>query len=171
MYYIIYSSHKIQTNFLQNMCILLYDCTLLSFFMCPFGNVWKKAINHNHVLDGQFELPTYIAIYFHRYTIADPFPTPDTLFPERCMCCILNDSSIVLVFQCTDRQNSPVTSPGSSPLAQRRKPQQDPLQIPHLSLPPVPPRLDLIQKGIVRSPCGSPTGSPKVNQFHQKHRM
>ncbi|KAM5275902.1 E3 ubiquitin-protein ligase CBL-B isoform 1-T5 [Hipposideros larvatus] len=65
------------------------------------------------------------------------------------------------VRKCADRQNSPVTSPGSSPLAQRRKPQQDPLQIPHLSLPPVPPRLDLIQKGIVRSPCGSPTGSPK----------
>ncbi|XP_053519147.1 E3 ubiquitin-protein ligase CBL-B isoform X5 [Artibeus jamaicensis] len=65
------------------------------------------------------------------------------------------------VRKCTDRQNSPVTSPGSSPLAQRRKPQADPLQIPHLSLPPVPPRLDLIQKGIVRSPCGSPTGSPK----------
>ncbi|XP_052596823.1 E3 ubiquitin-protein ligase CBL-B isoform X1 [Peromyscus californicus insignis] len=65
------------------------------------------------------------------------------------------------VRKCTDRQNSPVTSPGSSPLAQRRKPQPDPLQIPHLSLPPVPPRLDLIQKGIVRSPCGSPTGSPK----------
>nr|XP_020039075.1 E3 ubiquitin-protein ligase CBL-B isoform X4 [Castor canadensis] len=65
------------------------------------------------------------------------------------------------VRKCTDRQNSPVTSPGSSPLAQRRKPQSDPLQIPHLSLPPVPPRLDLIQKGIVRSPCGSPTGSPK----------
>ncbi|XP_021119905.1 E3 ubiquitin-protein ligase CBL-B isoform X3 [Heterocephalus glaber] len=65
------------------------------------------------------------------------------------------------VRKCADRQNSPVTSPGSSPLAQRRKPQQDPLQIPHLSLPPVPPRLDLIQKGIVRSPCGSPTSSPK----------
>ncbi|XP_037381514.1 E3 ubiquitin-protein ligase CBL-B isoform X4 [Talpa occidentalis] len=65
------------------------------------------------------------------------------------------------VRKCTDRQNSPVTSPGSSPLAQRRKPHADPLQIPHLSLPPVPPRLDLIQKGIVRSPCGSPTGSPK----------
>ncbi|KAM5281468.1 E3 ubiquitin-protein ligase CBL-B isoform 6-T6 [Ctenodactylus gundi] len=65
------------------------------------------------------------------------------------------------VRKCTDRQNSPVTSPGSSPLAQRRKPQPDPLQIPHLSLPPVPPRLDLIQKGIVRSPCGSPTSSPK----------
>ncbi|XP_058151892.1 E3 ubiquitin-protein ligase CBL-B isoform X4 [Dasypus novemcinctus] len=65
------------------------------------------------------------------------------------------------VRKCTDRQNSPVTSPGSSPLAQRRKPHQDPLQIPHLSLPPVPPRLDLIHKGIVRSPCGSPTGSPK----------
>lgn len=65
------------------------------------------------------------------------------------------------VRKCTERQNSPVTSPGSSPLAQRRKPHSDPLQIPHLSLPPVPPRLDLIQKGIVRSPCDSPTGSPK----------
>ncbi|XP_053421148.1 E3 ubiquitin-protein ligase CBL-B isoform X4 [Nycticebus coucang] len=65
------------------------------------------------------------------------------------------------VRKCTERQNSPVTSPGSSPLAQRRKPQTDALQIPHLSLPPVPPRLDLIQKGIVRSPCSSPTGSPK----------
>ncbi|KAM9670983.1 E3 ubiquitin-protein ligase CBL-B isoform 1-T4 [Dama dama] len=65
------------------------------------------------------------------------------------------------VRKCADRQSSPVTSPGSSPLAQRRKPHPDPLQIPHLSLPPVPPRLDLIQKGIVRSPCGSPTGSPK----------
>lgn len=76
----------------------------------------------------------------------------------------------LLLSQCTDRQNSPVTSPGSSPLAQRRKPQPDPAQIPHLSLPPVPPRLDLIQKGIVRSPCGSPTGSPKVSQRQQKHR-
>ncbi|XP_029434094.1 E3 ubiquitin-protein ligase CBL-B isoform X3 [Rhinatrema bivittatum] len=65
------------------------------------------------------------------------------------------------VRKCTERQNSPVTSPGSSPLAQRRKPLPDPLQIPHLTLPPVPPRLDLIQKGVARSPCGSPTGSPK----------
>ncbi|XP_064129101.1 E3 ubiquitin-protein ligase CBL-B isoform X4 [Loxodonta africana] len=65
------------------------------------------------------------------------------------------------VRKCADRQNSPVTSPGSSPLAQRRKPHPDPLQIPHLILPPVPPRLDLIQKGIARSPCSSPTGSPK----------
>lgn len=56
-----------------------------------------------------------------------------------------------------------MTSPGSSPLAQRRKPLPDPLQIPHLSLPPVPPRLDLIQKGVARSPCASPTGSPKVS--------
>lgn len=66
------------------------------------------------------------------------------------------------VLKCNERQNSPVTSPGSSPLAQRRKPLPDPLQIPHLSLPPVPPRLDLIQKGVARSPCASPTGSPKV---------
>ncbi|XP_063313539.1 E3 ubiquitin-protein ligase CBL-B isoform X1 [Pelobates fuscus] len=58
-----------------------------------------------------------------------------------------------------DRQNSPVTSPGSSPLAPRKKTSPDPLQIPHLNLPPVPPRWDLIQKA--RSPCASPTGSPK----------
>ncbi|XP_039600363.1 E3 ubiquitin-protein ligase CBL-B [Polypterus senegalus] len=61
----------------------------------------------------------------------------------------------------TESQNSPVTSPNSSPLTQRRKPLPDPLQIQHLNLPPVPPRLDLIQKGVIRSPCGSPTGSPK----------
>ncbi|XP_030060030.1 E3 ubiquitin-protein ligase CBL-B isoform X2 [Microcaecilia unicolor] len=65
------------------------------------------------------------------------------------------------VRKCNDRQNSPVTSPGSSPITQRRKPPLDPLQMPHLSLPPVPPRLDLIQKGVARSPCASPTGSPK----------
>ncbi|XP_072369715.1 E3 ubiquitin-protein ligase CBL-B isoform X2 [Scyliorhinus torazame] len=63
--------------------------------------------------------------------------------------------------KCTDRQISPVSSPNSSPIAQRRKAAPDPLQIQHLNLPPVPPRLDLIQKGVVRSPCASPTGSPK----------
>ncbi|XP_078416169.1 E3 ubiquitin-protein ligase CBL-B isoform X2 [Cetorhinus maximus] len=63
--------------------------------------------------------------------------------------------------KCTDRQISPVSSPNSSPVAQRRKAAPDPLQIQHLNLPPVPPRLDLIQKGVVRSPCASPTGSPK----------
>ncbi|XP_067896997.1 E3 ubiquitin-protein ligase CBL-B isoform X5 [Heterodontus francisci] len=62
--------------------------------------------------------------------------------------------------KCTDRQISPVSSPNSSPIAQRRK-APEPLQIQHLNLPPVPPRLDLIQKGVVRSPCASPTGSPK----------
>ncbi|XP_072369719.1 E3 ubiquitin-protein ligase CBL-B isoform X5 [Scyliorhinus torazame] len=64
--------------------------------------------------------------------------------------------------KCTDRQISPVSSPNSSPIAQRRKAAPDPLQIQHLNLPPVPPRLDLIQKGVVRSPCASPTGSPKT---------
>ncbi|XP_041066977.1 E3 ubiquitin-protein ligase CBL-B isoform X1 [Carcharodon carcharias] len=63
--------------------------------------------------------------------------------------------------KCTDRQISPVSSPNSSPVAQRRKAAPDPLQIQHLNLPPVPPRLDLIQKGVVRSPCASPTSSPK----------
>uniref|UniRef100_A0A8C5LTN3 E3 ubiquitin-protein ligase CBL n=1 Tax=Leptobrachium leishanense TaxID=445787 RepID=A0A8C5LTN3_9ANUR len=59
-----------------------------------------------------------------------------------------------------ERQNSPVTSPGSSPLAPRKKTPSDPLQIPHLNLPPVPPRWDILNKG-ARSPCASPTGSPK----------
>ncbi|XP_060689620.1 E3 ubiquitin-protein ligase CBL-B [Hemiscyllium ocellatum] len=63
--------------------------------------------------------------------------------------------------KCTDRQISPVSSPNSSPIAQRRKAAPDPIQIQHLNLPPVPPRLDLIQKGVSRSPCASPTGSPK----------
>ncbi|KAM6097202.1 E3 ubiquitin-protein ligase CBL-B isoform 4-T4 [Chlamydotis macqueenii] len=110
--------------------------------------------------------------------IVDPFDPRD----ENSRCCSIIDSfsmpmldldddddreeSLVMnrlasVRKCNERQNSPVTSPGSSPLAQRRKPLPDPLQIPHLSLPPVPPRLDLIQKGVARSPCASPTGSPK----------
>nr|XP_006628118.1 PREDICTED: E3 ubiquitin-protein ligase CBL-B isoform X1 [Lepisosteus oculatus] len=65
------------------------------------------------------------------------------------------------VRKCADRQFSPVSSPNSSPVAQRKKPLPDPASIQHLSLPPVPPRLDLIQKAVIRSPCGSPTGSPK----------
>ncbi|NWT92167.1 CBLB ligase, partial [Urocynchramus pylzowi] len=110
--------------------------------------------------------------------IVDPFDPRD----ENSRCCSIMDSfsmpmldldddddreeslmmnRLASVRKCNDRQNSPVTSPGSSPLAQRRKPLPDPLQIPHLSLPPVPPRLDLIQKGVARSPCASPTGSPK----------
>ncbi|KAK1169433.1 E3 ubiquitin-protein ligase CBL-B-like isoform X1 [Acipenser oxyrinchus oxyrinchus] len=65
----------------------------------------------------------------------------------------------------TERQNSPVTSPNSSPVAQRRKAPPETQQIQHLSLPPVPPRLDLIQKGVIRSPCASPTSSPKTSPF------
>lgn len=64
--------------------------------------------------------------------------------------------------QCTELQNSPVMSPSSSPVSQRRKALADHTGIQHLSLPPVPPRLDLIQKGVIRSPAASPTGSPKV---------
>ncbi|KAJ8267126.1 hypothetical protein GJAV_G00138770 [Gymnothorax javanicus] len=70
-------------------------------------------------------------------------------------------NGLASIRKCTDRQNSPVMSPNSSPVAQRRKPPPDPSSITHLSLPPVPPRLDLIQKGVIRSPSGSPTGSPK----------
>ncbi|KAM4699959.1 E3 ubiquitin-protein ligase CBL-B isoform 2-T2 [Discoglossus pictus] len=78
---------------------------------------------------------------------------------DRDDCLMMN--RLASVRKMTERQNSPVTSPGSSPLSQRKKTPPDPLQIPHLNLPPVPPRLDLIQKGIARSPCASPTGSPK----------
>ncbi|XP_077198247.1 E3 ubiquitin-protein ligase CBL-B isoform X2 [Paroedura picta] len=110
--------------------------------------------------------------------IVDPFDPRD----ENTRCCSIMDSfsipmldldddddreeslmmnRLASVRKCNERQNSPVTSPGSSPLAQRRKPLPDPLQGPHLNLPPVPPRLDLIQKGVARSPCASPTSSPK----------
>lgn len=78
---------------------------------------------------------------------------------EREECLIM--TRLACVRKMTERQNSPVTSPGSSPLSQRKKTPPDPLQIPHLNLPPVPPRLDLIHKGVARSPCASPTGSPK----------
>ncbi|XP_061484125.1 E3 ubiquitin-protein ligase CBL-B isoform X2 [Rhineura floridana] len=110
--------------------------------------------------------------------IVDPFDPRD----ENTRCCSIMDSFGIPMFdldddddreeslmmnrlaavrKCNERQNSPVTSPGSSPLAQRRKPLPEPVQGPHLSLPPVPPRLDLIQKGVARSPCASPTSSPK----------
>ncbi|XP_039220920.1 E3 ubiquitin-protein ligase CBL-B isoform X1 [Crotalus tigris] len=110
--------------------------------------------------------------------IVDPFDPRD----ENTRCCSILDSfgipmldldddddreeslmmnRLASVRKCNERQNSPVTSPGSSPLAQRRKPFPDPVQGSHLTLPPVPPRLDLIQKGVSRSPCASPTNSPK----------
>ncbi|XP_040280852.1 E3 ubiquitin-protein ligase CBL-B isoform X2 [Bufo bufo] len=78
---------------------------------------------------------------------------------EREECLIMN--RLACVRKMNERLNSPVTSPGSSPISQRKKTPPDPLQIPHLNLPPVPPRLDLIHKGVARSPCASPTGSPK----------
>ncbi|XP_035290346.1 E3 ubiquitin-protein ligase CBL-B isoform X1 [Anguilla anguilla] len=68
-------------------------------------------------------------------------------------------NGLASIRKCADRQNSPVMSPNSSPVAQRRKPLPETSGIQHLSLPPVPPRLDLIQKA--RSPSASPTGSPK----------
>ncbi|KAI7792957.1 putative E3 ubiquitin-protein ligase CBL-B [Triplophysa rosa] len=52
-------------------------------------------------------------------------------------------------------QNSPIMSPTSSPICERRKTTADHMGS-HLNIPPVPPRLDLI-----RSPAPSPTGSPK----------
>ncbi|XP_041657294.1 E3 ubiquitin-protein ligase CBL-B-B isoform X2 [Cheilinus undulatus] len=64
---------------------------------------------------------------------------------------------------CAEHQNSPMVSPSSSPVSQHRKAyggdQSHCLQ--HLSLPPVPPRLDLIQKGTICSPSSSPISSPK----------
>ncbi|TRY91020.1 hypothetical protein DNTS_021659, partial [Danionella cerebrum] len=54
-----------------------------------------------------------------------------------------------------DIQNSPIMSPNSSPVCERRKTAMDHMGT-HLNIPPVPPRLDLI-----RSPAPSPTGSPK----------
>ncbi|XP_064159363.1 E3 ubiquitin-protein ligase CBL-B-like [Anguilla rostrata] len=63
--------------------------------------------------------------------------------------------------QCTDRQSSPGMSPSSSPVSQRKRSPLDPASIQHLTLPPVPPRLDIIQKSAGRSPAASPTGSPK----------
>lgn len=66
---------------------------------------------------------------------------------------------------CAERQNSPMVSPSSSPVSQHRKTHGGEAGhcMQHLSLPPVPPRLDLIQKGAIRSPSASPTGSPKVS--------
>ncbi|KAM6907582.1 E3 ubiquitin-protein ligase CBL-B [Xenentodon cancila] len=64
---------------------------------------------------------------------------------------------------CAERQNSPMVSPNSSPISQHRKTHGgDPVHYTqHLSLPPVPPRRELIQKGAIRSPSASPIGSPK----------
>uniref|UniRef100_A0A3B5AST4 E3 ubiquitin-protein ligase CBL n=1 Tax=Stegastes partitus TaxID=144197 RepID=A0A3B5AST4_9TELE len=64
---------------------------------------------------------------------------------------------------CTERQNSPMVSPSSSPVSQHRKAHGgDPSHCgQHLSLPPVPPRRDLIHKSAIRSPSASPTSSPK----------
>ncbi|KAG9348602.1 hypothetical protein JZ751_002340 [Albula glossodonta] len=70
-------------------------------------------------------------------------------------------NGLACIRKCTDRQNSPGMSPSSSPISQRKRPPQDPTSIQHLTLPPVPPRLDLIQKAVARSPSVSPTGSPK----------
>ncbi|KAM8976043.1 E3 ubiquitin-protein ligase CBL-B isoform 2-T2 [Pelodytes ibericus] len=97
-----------------------------------------------------------------RCCIMDSLGTPILDFDEddeRDECLMMN--RLASVRKINDRQNSPVTSPGSSPLIQRKKTPPDPLQIPHLNLPPVPPRWDIINKGVGRSPCASPTGSPK----------
>ncbi|XP_029375767.1 E3 ubiquitin-protein ligase CBL-B-B isoform X1 [Echeneis naucrates] len=65
--------------------------------------------------------------------------------------------------QAAERQNSPIVSPSNSPVSQHRKAHGGETShcTQHLGLPPVPPRLDLIQKGAIRSPSASPTTSPK----------
>ncbi|XP_068921398.1 E3 ubiquitin-protein ligase CBL-B isoform X3 [Petaurus breviceps papuanus] len=91
--------------------------------------------------------------------IVDPFDPRD----ESSRCCSIIDTFSMPMLDLDDdddREESLMMNRLAS-VRKRRKPLPDPLQIPHLSLPPVPPRLDLIQKGVVRSPCGSPTGSPK----------
>lgn len=65
--------------------------------------------------------------------------------------------------QCGEHQKSPVVSPSSSPVSQHRKAHggNSSQCVQHLSLPPVPPRRDLINKGSIRSPSASPICSPK----------
>ncbi|KAJ8368301.1 hypothetical protein SKAU_G00083290 [Synaphobranchus kaupii] len=70
-------------------------------------------------------------------------------------------NGLACIRKCTDRQNSPGMSPSSSPVSQRKRSPLDPTNIQHLTLPPVPPRLDLIQKSAGLTPGASPTGSPK----------
>ncbi|KAJ8793336.1 hypothetical protein J1605_000331 [Eschrichtius robustus] len=91
--------------------------------------------------------------------IVDPFDPRD----EGSRCCSIIDpfGMPMLDLDDDDDREESLMMNRLANVRKRRKPHPDPLQIPHLSLPPVPPRLDLIQKGVVRSPCGSPTGSPK----------
>uniref|UniRef100_A0A673X2X6 E3 ubiquitin-protein ligase CBL n=1 Tax=Salmo trutta TaxID=8032 RepID=A0A673X2X6_SALTR len=93
----------------------------------------------------------------------DDFSSPmldlDDLDEDREDCLVMN--RLASIRKCAEQQNSPVMSPNSSPVAQRRKGHAETLSIQHLSLPPVPPRLDLIQKGVIRSPSASPSSSPK----------
>lgn len=76
-------------------------------------------------------------------------------------CLVMN--GLASIRKCAEHQNSPLVSPSSSPVSQHRKTHggESGHCTQHLSLPPVPPRLDLIQKGAVRSPSASPAGSPK----------
>ncbi|CAN9501498.1 unnamed protein product [Ophioblennius macclurei] len=64
---------------------------------------------------------------------------------------------------CAEHQNSPMVSPSSSPVSHHRTAYG--ADSSHcgqlLSLPPVPPRRDLIHKGALRSPSASPSASPR----------
>ncbi|XP_026075662.1 E3 ubiquitin-protein ligase CBL-B isoform X1 [Carassius auratus] len=59
-------------------------------------------------------------------------------------------------------QNSPIMSPNSSPVCERRKATADHMG-PHLNIPPVPPRRDLIP-----SPTSSPKSSPGLSRKQDK---
>ncbi|KAM9385570.1 E3 ubiquitin-protein ligase CBL-B-B isoform 2-T2 [Pholidichthys leucotaenia] len=77
--------------------------------------------------------------------------------------CLIMNGLANIRKHCSERQNSPMVSPCSSPVSQHRKTHGgDPsFCVQHLSLPPVPPRRDLIHKGAIRSPTVSPSASPK----------
>nr|XP_046265905.1 E3 ubiquitin-protein ligase CBL-B-B isoform X2 [Scatophagus argus] len=77
--------------------------------------------------------------------------------------CLVMNGLAISRKHCVERENSPMVSPSSSPVSQHRKVHGGDHShcVQHLSLPPVPPRLDLIQKSAIRSPSASPTGSPK----------
>uniref|UniRef100_A0A665TNE9 E3 ubiquitin-protein ligase CBL n=1 Tax=Echeneis naucrates TaxID=173247 RepID=A0A665TNE9_ECHNA len=76
-------------------------------------------------------------------------------------CLVMN--GLANIRKAAERQNSPIVSPSNSPVSQHRKAHGGETShcTQHLGLPPVPPRLDLIQKGAIRSPSASPTTSPK----------
>ncbi|KAG5836851.1 hypothetical protein ANANG_G00233070 [Anguilla anguilla] len=78
---------------------------------------------------------------------------------DREECLVMN--GLACIRKCTDRQSSPGMSPSSSPVSQRKRSPLDPASIQHLTLPPVPPRLDIIQKSAGRSRPPAPRAPPR----------